>query len=327
MQLNFCTYFDVNYLSRGLALFQSLKKNCVSFRLFVLCLDEPSYFAISKIAQNEPNLVAKSLREVESWDKDLLRSKSNRSRIEYYFTLSPILPLYILNSEGPLESIAYLDADLKFFSDPKCLFEELDTGSIFTIEHRFPIHRKKDEIYGRFNVQCQIFKHDSEGVACLERWREQCLEWCYDRLEGSRFADQKYLDEWPDLYKNLVISKNLGAGLAPWNIDGFEIELTNNQQELRVNNHPLVFFHFHSLKKIFGNLYFTGLSNYKVRIPKSIINWLYKPYVIELENNQESLFKLLDGTKVQVSSVRDSSSKIKKFLKALIRRDIVAIDL
>ena len=60
---------------------------------------------------------------------------------------------------------------------------------------------------------------DDVGKKCLHEWMQQCLEWCFDRYEDGKFADQKYLDSWPEKFKNhLVISKNLGVGIAPWNI-------------------------------------------------------------------------------------------------------------
>ncbi|MGO8085215.1 hypothetical protein [Rhizobium leguminosarum] len=32
-------------------------------------------------------------------------------------------------------------------------------------------------------------------------------------------GDQKYLDEWPDLYANCHIIEHPGAGVAPWNYE------------------------------------------------------------------------------------------------------------
>ena len=36
-------------------------------------------------------------------------------------------------------------------------------------------------------------------------------------------GDQKYLDEWPDLYSSCHIIENMGAGIAPWNYCQYEI--------------------------------------------------------------------------------------------------------
>ena len=54
----YCTYFDHNYLSRGLALYHSLQRHAPGARLWVLCLSEACYRTLT--ALNLPNLVPRA---------------------------------------------------------------------------------------------------------------------------------------------------------------------------------------------------------------------------------------------------------------------------
>ena len=125
----FCSYFDFNYLPFGLTLIRSLERHCeVPFTFYVLCLDQKTFNCLSKLNINSVVLI--KLSEIEKWDKSLLEVKSNRTLIEYYFTLSPILPLYILNT-FKVDIISSLDADIMFFSSPTAIYEELNSKSIY----------------------------------------------------------------------------------------------------------------------------------------------------------------------------------------------------
>ena len=90
----FCTYFDCHYLARALVLYDSLKRHGGDFKLWMLCMDEQSYAALAKLKLPEVNLL--TLGELERDDAALLQAKSNRSLLEYYFTCTPSLPLFIL---------------------------------------------------------------------------------------------------------------------------------------------------------------------------------------------------------------------------------------
>ena len=249
---HFCTYFDRNYLTRGLALYESLVHNCQRpFILWVLCFDDETYTILTRLNLPEVRLI--SQQEFEAGDEKLLHVKSERSRVEYYWTCTSSLLLYILRQAPEVEVIAYLDADLYFFGDPQPIYDEFGNGSILIIEHRYaPEHAYYAATSGIYNVGFMAFRRDKNGLTCLDWWRERCLEWCYDRFEDGKFGDQKYLDDWPQCFPGVVVLHYSGAGLAPWN-------LTNNKlaflrQGIQVSGKPLVFFHFHGFKFVSTNL-------------------------------------------------------------------------
>src|SRR6185437_5328485 len=123
---------------------------------------------------------------------------------------------WLLRTRAEIEILSYLDGDLYFFSDPEPIFESFKAFSSLVIAHRFHPRRKFMEVYGLYNVGWLSFRRDPDGLACLAWWRDRCLEWCYDRLENDRFADQKYLDRFPELFRGVLVLDHPGANLAPW---------------------------------------------------------------------------------------------------------------
>jgi hypothetical protein len=272
---HFCTYFDGNYLLRGLTLYRSLTDTGCEFTLHVLALDAISHHALASLAL--PNLKPILLADIEAANPDLAPAKANRGRIEYYFTLTPLLPLYVFANEPTAEVVTYLDADLHFHASPDVLLAELGDRSILSCEHRYPPRLHGKLVYGRFNVQFQAFRRDATGLACLQRWRGQCIDWCYDRIDGDRYADQKYLDEWPRLYGDrLGILQHKGGGVAPWNWSLHPMRI--EQGTMFIGDQPLVFYHFHGLK-IFGpHLVSNGLLDWGL-MPYRQRRWIYGRYV------------------------------------------------
>jgi len=282
---HFCTYFDKNYLLRGITLHRSLLKHCeIPFRFYVLCLDQETFDILGNLG--DESIIPVRLEEVELWDKELLVAKQNRSLIEYYFTLSPVFPLYILE-HFDVDIVTYLDADLMFFSSPKAIYEVLGDASIFITEHRFS-NKLLDSIkYGRFNVQCQAFRNNNVALKCLNHWRSQCLEWCYDRLEDGKYADQKYLEEWPVLYgEEVVICKHPGIGVAPWNI--VSIPMFIHDGDIFLGEYPIVFYHFAGFTMLTSNWVITGAhSGFRLFEHAPLFYW----YRLALKESREILLK------------------------------------
>ena len=280
----FCTYFDSGFLRRALALYNSLKININhEFKLYTLCFDELSFSTIKKLSYE--NFIPISLNDLLVYDRELADCRLNRSIVEFYFTCTAALLLYLMETSNEIDNLIYLDADIFFFNNPEPIFYESKNASIVLVEHRYSPNLKGYERNGIYNVSWVGFCRDENGMAALNWWRERCLEWCYDRHENGKYADQKYLDDWPSRFKNVHVIKHIGANLAPWNIGNYKIGFDGKIPT--VNGQPLIFFHFHGLKKLGERLYDPNLSSYGLRLEKILIDRIYLPYIRTIESLQD----------------------------------------
>ena len=252
----FCTLFDSGYLLKGVAMMRSLKRFCPEAEIFVLCMDKQCQAILERL--DLPFVRYIPLAELE--DEALLDIKSDRGMAEYCWTLSSCLPWYVMQEHLEIDLITYLDADLFFYSDVQPLFDEMGNCSIAIIEHRFSPRLRGREVNGRFCVEWVSFRRDQEGLACLSKWRAQCIEWCYYRLEDGKMGDQKYLDDWPSLYAYCHILMHPGAGIAPWNYEQFSFN-RNEIGQITVEDSPLIFYHFHQFQ-LLDNGKFDRLSSF-----------------------------------------------------------------
>jgi hypothetical protein len=314
LMFQFCTYFDQYYLTRGLALYRSLREHCHEFRLWVLCMDGTTYHTLVELQL--PGVHPIALEEFERDDESLQLAKTNRSRIEYYFTCTPSLPLYILNNQPEVDLITYLDADLFFFSSPAPLFEEMKEGSVAIIGHRFPPNLKGLERHGIYNVGWLSFRRDANGLACLHWWRDRCIEWCYDRLENGQFGDQKYLDDWPSRFQNVVVLEHKGANVAPWNLANYCLR-DQNGNTVMIDSQPLVFFHFHGLKKITQWLYNPSWEIYGVTSSMVLRRRIYVPYIRTLFDVSRQLLPMSDACPISDNIREKQVSRILRVVRWL----------
>lgn len=304
------TYFDKNYLSRGLTLYTSLKKYSTDFELYILCLDEftQDYFDTRKA--DFPEVKTLRLEDLESEDQELLKAKSNRTKIEYYFTLSPVLPLFLLRKYN-LPHICSLDADILFLGSPEPIFKYLEGFSVIITPHKFSKELAFLEMYGKYNVSFQIFKNNATGIACLETWKNECLEWCGDEYDAvnDRFADQKYLDKWITLYPNQVhVLNDAVSGLAPWNLNNYKIE--KRQDVYFSDSQQMIFYHFHHFKILDEKWASNGFDEYKA-VHQQGIDELYFDYWQKIEKLNAVLSISSDNS----SRYKTSKNLLPKLLK------------
>ncbi len=297
--MNFCTLFDSFYLARGLALHESLKNTGDNFHLYILAFDEECYQTLNRLGLESVTVI--SLEEFE--DDQLREVKSTRSRVEYFWTCTPSVIRYVLNRFG-LKECTYLDADLFFYRSPRILLDEIGSDSVIITEHRYT--RKYDQTAesGRFCVQFVSFRNTPDGIRILTWWRNACLDWCYARFEDGKFGDQKYLDQWPGKFPGVHILEHLGGGVAPWNVQQYELSLENDnpagKEKSTGSVFDLIFFHFHDIKFYSGDR--IDLGGYP--LSHDVKDLLYKPYlrtVDTMKSRVGDIVRIDDTRKVEMS--------------------------
>ena len=284
----FCTLFDSNYLLKGVVMLKTLALHCPDSFTYVLCMDEQTHLILE--ALRLPRVELLRLATVE--DADLLRVKPGRSIAEYCWTLSSAFCWHLMTDKTEIEMLTYLDSDLMFFSNVEPLFDEIGTASIAIIEHRFQPRLMHLEVYGRFNVEWVGFRRTEAGLRCLKTWRDQCIDWCFARVENGRLGDQKYLDSWPTVFPNdLCVLRHKGAGVAPWNFSNYRY--SSREQNIFVDEVPLIFYHFHQFQLLTGGRFDYMSTSYSAGGPVPMD--IYERYVFELSATLARVRKIVPG--------------------------------
>jgi len=312
---NFCTLFDSAYLSRGLLLYDSLKKNIVDFHLYIFAFDSLTYDILKK--SNLSNATIIPLKAFEN--KSLLDIKESRSKAEYCWTCTSSVIFYVIQTFY-LQSCTYLDADLFFYGSPVTLLNEIpEKKSVLITEHRYSrlAQKYEEKRAGRFCVQFITFQNTPQSLAILKKWMDQCIDWCFARYEDGKFGDQKYLDKWPIEYPEIHILKNPGGGVAPWNAMQYDFIFKDGKITGRVHgsdeHFEVIFFHFHFVRIMdegFADLGWNWLS-------KNVIDGFYKPYINNIVNKE----KYLESTFPEYKRIYCSSGHqgIKETIKHLFK--------
>jgi len=235
----FVTLFDSGFLSIGLALYQSLVDHAGPFKLWVICMDEAAEEQLNRLAL--PELETIPVREVET--PELLAVKPDRDRAEYCWTVTPFSAAAVFKRDSQVRRVTYVDADVCFFKDPRILLQELDAsgGHVLITEHAYAPEYDQTATSGRFCVQFVTFDRSQAAQRVMHWWQQRCLEWCYRRVEDSRFGDQKYLDRWPALFgPDVHVLQATENTLAPWNVQHYALRGAYGVDP--------VMYHFHGLR-------------------------------------------------------------------------------
>lgn len=266
--MNFCTLFDSYYLHKGMALYLSLERVTQDFHLYVMAFDKESYDELNSFGFK--HMTVELLDDFET--PELKAVKPTRNKAEYCWTAGPSV-IYHFLTKYMLDKITYLDSDLFFLSSPEIIEQEAGNSSVVITEQG--ISGESAARYGKYCVQYLTFRNDKDGLGALTWWRDKCIEWCFQIMEPTRYADQKYLDEFPKRWKNVCVLKNLGAGIAPWNMRRYKYN--DNTLTYHGVSWPFVFFHMHGVVVTIKDNVLTAASVHHA-LNKEVTSLFYEPY-------------------------------------------------
>lgn len=266
---NYCTLFDQGYLMQGIALHASILRFSDDFRLWVLCMDRPVEEKLRTL--NLPNVRLVPLEELLNHFPELEAVRESRSRGEFCWTSTPYLPELLFRLDPSVSRVTYVDADVFFFGPPRQVVEEFEVSgaSALITEHAYSPDADNTDSAGRFNVQFMPFSRSEDGLEILHRWQSQCLECCTENSSSGSFGDQKYLDEWPEVFGSKVhILKRKELTLGPWNV-----------RHLWSGGTPQGSYHFSGVRVHAGGETMLFPAAHPVIIPFRAMRDIYVPYV------------------------------------------------
>ncbi len=260
---HYVTLFDSLFLPQGLALHQSMERHVRQYTLWVLCVDNETFATLNLL--DLPNIRLLQLCQIET--PELRRVKPTRTIAEYCWTLTPFAPRFVFAADPAISRVTYLDADMWFRKTPDPIFEEFAESKkeVLITEHAYAPEYDQSEIAGEYCVQFITFTRTG-GEPVRKWWEERCIEWCYSRHENGKFGDQKYLDDWPERFRDAVhVLKRRHLLLAPWNATRFPYS-------------GAIAYHFHGLRICKRIILSNGYA-----LPDPIVKFVYKSYLSDLK--------------------------------------------
>lgn len=262
---HYITLFDSLFLPQGIALHRSMQRHAGIYTLWVLCVDDIAYEVLTQLEL--PNLRLIKLSDVET--DELRQVKKDRTRAEYCWTLTPFTPHFVFKADGSVQRVTYVDADLWFRKSPTPIFKEFEESGkqVLITEHAFAPEYDQSATCGVYCVQFITFTRQG-GELVRKWWEESCIEWCYARVEDGKFGDQKYLDDWPEIFSEKVhVLAQLEFLLAPWN-------------GLRFPYSKAIAYHFHGLRLMESGYILLGGKNF---VPTVVVRYIYQAYLLDIK--------------------------------------------
>lgn len=295
MRYAYSTLFDASYASRGLLMGDSLARHLgPDDSLTVFAVDAEAERVARAHSAGRSRIRVLPLMEIATQRPEFARIAQVRSRAELCWTAASLSLSYLLQRDGP-EMAVYIDADLRFYSDPARLLHQLVQREHHTLitPHGFPASADRSADVGTYCVQFMPFRNTAQGREILEAWCTDCLADCSYTPGSGQCGDQTHLDDWPTRWRESVwVCHGRGVGAGPWNASLHGLRRGPAGLETRLPGEPgwspLLFYHFQNIKfDPSGSLDRRRLLSWPM--PYAWLRLVHTPYLAELSGLQSEL--------------------------------------
>jgi len=301
----YCTIFDDNYLARALALYESLIKVNATALFAFFCIDSDSVQLLNALKLKRAVVVSHE----EFATSELLETKPLRSRGEYCWTCKPVALLHMIRCMPNASWVVYVDTDMMFFSDPDQAFLGLESHYLLAPHRYHADFLEYEKSVGKYNAGYVAARNSSQGKRVMSWWKDRCIQSCSIIPTDTTFADQKYLDQFLELYPFGVSAEHKGLNAAPWNVENFMF--SGGIDGVQVDDEPLLLYHFQGLQ-LFDN----GTASLyigDVQISEVLREHIYQPHLEALLLAYSKIRKIDPG-------FSKGLGKQRKYLGNIVRR-------
>lgn len=237
-----------NYLGQANALKSSFVKNNREFSFYFIVVDKPS----SEIDYENflPGTVL-FIEDIPTIDVSALVDKYDI--IEFNTAVKPSIFKYLIAKNKKLKSIYYLDPDLFFYSSLDRCNVILQTASMVLTPHILnPIvrdaHSPTENTFLNFGIYNLGFiglnpNHD-DAIKMLDWWEERTINHGYNNTAKGYFVDQLWMNLAPLFFEDVVVLKEYGYNMGPWNLQERKVKSINGDEVFLNDGSRLVFYHF-----------------------------------------------------------------------------------
>ena len=177
MKVNLVAYIDANYLPKALVCYDSLREHYSGkFGMYMHCFDDITYNILK--GYELPDMIVIHKSEFET--PEILAQKKSKKSYEYFWTYTPVVLQDTMNKVPEGELVVYMDTDMMFFASPQCIFDELEDKDVLIQPNNFSVRERwQFDPIGYYCTAFNVFRNNENSRGIVEKWKQQCMVWCY----------------------------------------------------------------------------------------------------------------------------------------------------
>lgn len=239
-----CTLFTVNHLPRGRVLERSLHERHPEMDLFMLVTDLPGPVPSPGLPERTSLLGAEEVMQAS----DVARLSALYNPLEYCAAFKPALIAHLLRRG--YDKIIYFDSDILILNPLDDILRELEEPVVLLTPHLHRPARGEGQeqaeldilLAGTFNTGFVAVSKGGDTAEFLDWWGARARTHGFDDRPAGMFADQKWVDLAPSLFKGVRILRHPGCNVGYWNLNFRTVACSDGRWT--IDGADLVFFHF-----------------------------------------------------------------------------------